>query len=184
MIREVIVVEGRDDESAVRRAVAAQTIATHGYGIRAGIWSILQKAYETNGLIIFTDPDHAGEQIRKRLLSRFPNSKQAFLPRDAAERNGDIGIENASPESIRLALAHARSTTIEKTEQFSRADLYTYGLEGVAGATERRDRMGALLGIGYGNAKTFLARLNHFGIDREEFEQAWTSSIHQDSSGV
>lgn len=184
MIREVIVVEGRDDEAAVRRAVEAQTIATHGYGIRAGTWSILQKAYETSGLIIFTDPDYAGEQIRKRLLTRFPNSKQAFLPRDAAEHKGDIGIENASPENIRLALAHARSTMIEKTEQFTRADLFSYGLEGVPGATERRDKIGALLGIGYGNAGTFLARLNHFGIQREELEQAWTSSTHQDSSGV
>ena len=34
-INEVIVVEGRDDTRAVKRAVDAETIETHGYGITA-----------------------------------------------------------------------------------------------------------------------------------------------------
>ena len=32
--------------------------------------------------------------------------------------------------------------------------------------------MGQLLGIGYGNAKQFLSRLNNYGVTREEFEKA------------
>jgi ribonuclease M5 len=28
------------------------------------------------------------------------------------------------------------------------------------------------LGLGFANAKTFLKRLNHYGVTREEFEQA------------
>ena len=32
-IREVIIVEGRDDTAAVLRAVDAQTIETHGFGM-------------------------------------------------------------------------------------------------------------------------------------------------------
>lgn len=35
-----------------------------------------------------------------------------------------------------------------------------------------RDKMGALLGIGYGNAKRFLERLNSYGVTRSEFDEA------------
>ena len=38
--------------------------------------------------------------------------------------------------------------------------------------TEKRARVGALLGVGYGNGKQFLKRLNHFGITRSEWEKA------------
>ncbi|MBR4695480.1 MAG: DUF4093 domain-containing protein, partial [Selenomonadaceae bacterium] len=30
----------------------------------------------------------------------------------------------------------------------------------------------AALGVGFANAKTFLLRLNHYGVSREEFERA------------
>ena len=32
-----------------------------------------------------------------------------------------------------------------------------------------RDKVGAALGIGYGNVKTFVKRLNNYGVTREEF---------------
>ena len=32
-IEEIIVVEGRDDTAAIKRAVTAQTIETHGFGM-------------------------------------------------------------------------------------------------------------------------------------------------------
>ena len=64
VIKEVILVEGRDDTAAIKRAVNAQTIETHGYGIRKETWALLEKADREKGLIIFTDPDFAGNQIR------------------------------------------------------------------------------------------------------------------------
>ena len=84
LIREVIIVEGRDDIDAVQKAVSADIIATHGYGISASTLDRIRRAYETRGIIILTDPDHAGGRIRKRLteLSRkrdrpmFPGEKQ------------------------------------------------------------------------------------------------------------
>ena len=78
-IEEIIVVEGRDDTAAVRRAVDAVTIETHGYGIRGETWEMIETAYKSRGIIVFTDPDTAGEQIRRRILERFPGAKEAFL---------------------------------------------------------------------------------------------------------
>lgn len=172
MIKEIIIVEGRDDETAVRRAVEAETIATHGFGIRPETFARIERAYAERGIIIFTDPDFAGEKIRKRLSQRFPEGKHAFLPREEASKDGDIGIENAVPESIREALAKARATSFEKRQEFRQEDMLEYGLAGVAGAAERRDKLGKELGIGYGNSKIFLNRLNQYGIERQEFVRA------------
>ena len=54
-IKEIVVVEGRDDTAAIKRSVDALTIETHGYGIRQETWDLIAKAYETVGIIVFTD---------------------------------------------------------------------------------------------------------------------------------
>ena len=174
-IDEIIIVEGRDDTAAIRQSVDAVTIETHGYGIRPSTWEVIDKAYESKGIIIFTDPDTAGEQIRKRLAERYPKAKHAFLDRSLAEKDGDIGIENASPESIIEALEKARASAFasgEREGEFTPADMFRWGLDGTPGASQRRRVVGDSLGIGMATGKTFLRRLNHFGIRREEIEDA------------
>lgn len=172
-IDEIIIVEGRDDTAAIRCSVDAVTIETHGYGIRPSTWEVIDKAYESKGIIIFTDPDTAGEQIRRRLAERYPEAKHAFLERGLAEKDGDIGIENASPESIRAALEKARCSVFAAAgETFTPADMFRWRLAGMDGAAERRSVVGDRLGIGMAGSKTFLHRLNHFGISREEIEKA------------
>ena len=107
-LSRIVVVEGRDDQSAVLAAVDCELIVTHGFGIRAETWKRIERAAKGPGIIIFTDPDHAGEEIRRRITERFPEAGQVFLSRAEATKNGDIGIENASPDSIRAALAKMR----------------------------------------------------------------------------
>ena len=51
-------------------------------------------------------------------------------------------------------------------------DLNRWLLTGNENASKNREKLGRVLGIGYGNAKTFLSRLNNFNINRAEFEQA------------
>lgn len=92
-IREILVVEGRDDTAAIKKSVDAITIETHGYGITNKTWKLIEEAYNGPGIIVFTDPDHAGEQIRRRIMEKFPEARQAFLDRKAATKKGDIGIE-------------------------------------------------------------------------------------------
>ena len=170
-VREVIVVEGRDDTNAVLRAIDGMTIETHGFGIRKETWDLLEKAYEDKGLIIFTDPDYSGEEIRRKLTARFPEAGQAFLTRKEAEKKGDIGIENAAPEDIAEAIRKAHYTDRAGGNTFTEDDLFDAGLTGLADSKERRQKLGQALGIGYGNAKGFLKKLNQFGISREDFAE-------------
>jgi ribonuclease M5 len=172
MIKEIVVVEGRNDEMAVKAACGADTVATSGFGINAAIMAHIEKAAQTRGILIFTDPDHAGERIRERLGRRFPEAKHAWLPMDAALKDGDIGVENAKPSDIIAALQSARPALMAPSREFTHLDIISNGLAGGDGAASRRGELGRLLGIGYGNAKAFLKRLNMFGVSRAEFEQA------------
>ncbi len=182
-IKEIIVVEGRDDTAAISRALDAQTIETHGYGIRRETWELIDRAYSDPalGIIIFTDPDHAGNEIRRRVKARCPNAKEAFLAKADATKDGDIGIENAEPEAIIEALSKAHCTVKEATDSttpigvFTKADLQKAGLMGAADSVARREALGKILGIGYGNSGAFLKKLNHFGISREAFNEALLS---------
>ncbi len=172
VIKEVIVVEGRDDASAVKKAVDAEIIITHGYGITKDTMKRIEFAQGRKGVIIFTDPDFAGEKIRKKISMGIKGCKHAFLSQEEAMKDNDIGIENASPESIRKALSKVRSEVVSKRIEFKKKDLITNDLAGSDNASKRRDELGKILGIGYCNSKQFLNRLNNYGITREEFQQA------------
>lgn len=172
MLKETIVVEGKNDAAAVRRAVDADIIITSGFGINKGILERIRTAQEKNGVIVLTDPDFMGEKIRKIISDRIKGIKHAFIPREEAQDEEDIGVENASPDSILKALSKAKYELEEVQNTFSRADLIYYGLTGSENAASLRNRLGAVLGIGYGNTKQFLCRLNKYGISRDEFEAA------------
>ncbi len=172
MIKEIIVVEGRDDISAVKKAVDAELIATGGFGITEETIKRIQTAAERRGVIIFTDPDFAGEKIRSIISKRVKNAKHAFLPKDKATKDGDIGIENALPEDIIEALSKARVESAEPSTEFTKEDLIESGLLGDTDSSVKRDIVGRMLGIGHCNSKQFLKRLNNYGITRDEFEES------------
>lgn len=172
MIKEIIVVEGKSDISAVKKAVDAVVISTSGLGINDKIINNIKKASKNRGIIILTDPDYPGKKIRNILTSEIENCKHAFIPRDKANKNGDIGVENASPEQIREALKNAKAENSEDNHEFTNHDMIYYELIGNDNASKRREKLGDVLGIGYCSAKQFLKRLNSFNIKREELEAA------------
>lgn len=172
MIKEIIVVEGKSDISAVKKAVDAEVIATSGLGINDKIINYIKKVSKNRGIIILTDPDYPGKKIRNILSSEIDNCKHAFIPRDKANKNGDIGVENASPEQIIEALKNARAEISVEIGHFTNQDMIYYDLVGSDNASKRRQMLGDELGMGFLSAKQFLKRLNSFNISREELEAA------------
>lgn len=172
MIKEVIVVEGKDDVAAIKKAVDAEIIITGGLGFPDDLMDRIRVAAEKRGVIIFTDPDFAGEKIRKLISKEIKNCKHAFLPKDKALKGDNVGIENAKPEDIIDALKKVRTESVSQNNEFTKTDLFLHNLIGVSDSSRRRNKLGRILGIGYCNAKQFLNRLNNYGITREEFDSA------------
>lgn len=194
-IDRAIIVEGRDDVDAVSKAADALIIPTHGFGIRETTWEVMEKAYREIGVIILTDPDHAGEAIRRRLTERFPEAVQCYMAREEAEKADDIGIENAKPADIRAALekalrlhdeasgktpdgevhAEGSDTGVShaggRCREVTMRDLTDLGLAGGEGSSQLRNAVCRELGIGYCNAKMLLTRLRAFRIGYDVLEE-------------
>ncbi|NEU32533.1 ribonuclease M5 [bacterium LRH843] len=183
-IKEVIVVEGKDDTVAIHRAVSADTIETNGSAVNETVLSQIKLALERRGVIILTDPDYPGERIRRIISERVPGCKHAFLPKEEAisKNKDDLGVENASPEAIRMALRHARQEEENYPVMIEWQDLLDAGLIAGPTAKSRRERLGVLLHIGYANGKQLHKRLQTFRITVEEFSSALKRVLEEEKA--
>lgn len=181
-IKEIIVVEGKDDTTAIKRAVDADTIETNGSAVNQATIERVRRAQETRGVIIFTDPDFPGEKIRKTIAESVPGCKHAFLTKAEAIAKGGkgLGVEHASPEAIREALKDAQILKDIPSEVITQEDLITAGLIGGDGAKERRILLGEILKIGYTNGKQLHKRLMMFQISKQEFAEALSVVLHRE----
>lgn len=169
MIKEVIVVEGRDDITAVKQAVDAEVIATGGFGINAKVIERIKEAQKRKGVIVLTDPDFAGEKIRSIISKRVKGIKHAYIAQEDGKKDDDIGVENATPEVIIEALKRAKVSEQVIEPFFMYEDMLHFKLTGHQTSKQRRMILGKELGIGYGNANQMLSRLNNYSITKEEF---------------
>lgn len=172
-IKELIVVEGKNDITAVKRAVDATVLITHGFGYNQKLIDTMKAAVNRQGVIIFTDPDYMGNRIRRELSQQVPGCKQASLAQSLASRDEDIGIENASPKDIQEALLKARGpvTDEETGRAYTMEDLRQRALVDHPDAAKRRQGLSEALHLGHCNGKQLLKRLNSFGISPEELDR-------------
>jgi len=173
-IKEIIVVEGKDDTHNVKRSVEADTLETNGSAVDEDTLVRIRHAQEKRGVIIFTDPDYPGQRIRHIVSQAVPGCKHAFLPRHEAKAKRDkgLGVEHASPEAIREALSHVYSMSEFKQSDITHEDLVDFGLVGGTISKALREQLGERLKIGYTNGKQLYKRLTMFEITREEFVEA------------
>jgi len=172
-IKEIIVVEGRDDITAIKRVVDAHIIALNGFSaLSEKTINKIVELSKNNDLILFTDPDFAGKKIRDTLKKYIPNIKHAFVSQKDATRNDNIGVENANDKAILEALKNVVTANQDGKNRFNISDLIDNRFVSGSNAKERRIMLGDILKIGYYNAKQLLKALNSFNISREQFNAA------------
>ena len=174
-IQEIIVVEGKDDTVAIKRAVNADTIETNGSAISEETIRRIAHAQEKRGVIVFTDPDYPGRRIRAIIEQNVPNVKHAFLPKEKtiAKNGKGLGIEHAKDEDIREALKNVYTPTPHViVEEITLEDLIIARLIGHPQSKERRKQLGEILNIGMTNGKQLHKRLAMFQITADQFGEA------------
>ena len=152
-IKEIIVVEGRDDTNRVKEAVDCDTFETNGSALTKKKIERLIYLEKTRGIIVLTDPDYAGKRIR--------NIKKAV------DSKGKIGIEAASKEDIIKALENYYTPMIEVKNDITNDLLLELGLVGGNTSKILREELCERLNIGYTNAKQLLNKLNMYNISCE-----------------
>ena len=111
-VREVIVCEGRYDKETLSQVFDAVIIETGGFGVfndREKL-ELLRRLAEARGLVILTDSDAAGFQIRGYLKGAIDPAlvKHAYIPdvpgrekrKKTASRAGTLGVEGMKPEVL------------------------------------------------------------------------------------
>lgn len=173
-LKEVIVVEGKDDTKQILKAVNADTYETNGSALSTADLEKLKKLQASRGLIVFTDPDFNGERIRKMISAEIPGAKHAFIQRSQGvpSKKGSLGVEHAQPAVIKAALANLYTQAETPLANFTKEDMIVAGLTGKEESRYRRERLGQILGIGYGNGKQLLKRLNMFQVSSADFKKA------------
>ncbi len=145
-IDEVIVVEGKYDRIKLSRFIDATILETSGFGVfnNPSLRRLLAEAAQKKGLIVLTDSDNAGFQIRRYLRSFIDDSliKNVYVPveygkekrKKAATSSGILGVEGLSEGTITKALEDAgvvlKKDLNENNERISVLDLYRLGLSG------------------------------------------------------
>ena len=102
-IKEVIVVEGKNDDLRLKRFFDCDTIITHGLGLDDKTIEMIKEMNDKRGVILFLDPDHPGEMIRKRLNDSISGLKNAFVLKKNARTTKKVGVEHASYEVLKEA---------------------------------------------------------------------------------
>ena len=170
-IHEIIVVEGRHDTQQLKKYFDCETIETGGSSIDDKVIEQIRHAASRRGVIVFTDPDTPGNQIRHIINQHVPNCKNAFVDKHHARTEKKVGIEHADKDTLWNALQNVVTITNTPKGSLTMSDLFELGLSGQSNSAELRCKVGEYYHIGDGNAKTMLARLNCLTINKEELRE-------------
>lgn len=166
-IKEIIVVEGKNDTNTLQSFFDCDTIETGGDQVNEKTIERVRQAQKTRGVIIFTDPDTPGEHIRRLIGSSVSGCKHAFINKEKAKTPKKVGVEHASKEDLWDALCHY-VTFENKEEVLSWQDFIDLGL---VGNKDLRFQVCEDFHIGPCNAKTCFKRLNQMNVTKEEIEE-------------
>lgn len=170
-IKEVLVVEGKNDTNVLKSYMDCDTIETHGTHLGKEILRQIALAQKTRGVIIFTDPDFPGEKIRQTINHAIPGCKNAFIDKNKAKTKKKVGVEHAKREDIIEALEHLMTYDETIQDTISYEEFLDLGLNGQDNSAERRAYLGHKLHLGKPNAKTLFKRLNMLQLKQEDVKE-------------
>ncbi|MBQ8290388.1 MAG: DUF4093 domain-containing protein [Clostridia bacterium] len=173
-LRLPLIVEGRYDKSAVLGMVDGTVITTDGFGIfNSEEKRALIKRLSGDGILLLTDSDGGGRQIRAFVSGLVPRDKliHLYIPelsgKERRKRHagaaGLLGVEGVGGEVLRRVLSPYLDTegATASVGDITPTELYSLGLTGSDGSQALRDRLAGELSLPMGmSAKAFLAALN------------------------
>lgn len=159
-ISRPIIVEGKYDKIALSAVLTAHIITTDGFSLfkKKEKAALLRRLAERHGVIVLTDADGGGRQIRAYLSEILPKDKVIHLYTPAifgkerrkahAGRAGLLGVEGMTADTLRkIFLPFADESPERSTGGITKQDFYLDGLSGCAGAEARRRALALLLGF-------------------------------------
>lgn len=168
-----IIVEGRYDKIKLSSIVDANIFTTDGFALfhDKERLALLRRMAEGEGVIVLTDPDGGGHQIRSFLSGALGKGRVYHLHVPAVagkERRkkvggkaGLLGVEGTDPAVLLSLLAPFRGSEVPARAALTKADLYADGLSGGEGSAARRAAVAKTLSLPPDlSPNAFLAAIN------------------------
>lgn len=166
-IKEILVVEGKNDTNVLQTYFDCDTIETGGDNVNRRVLERIKEASKKRGVIVFTDPDRPGEHIRKQIQDAIPEVKHVFIKKEKARTTKKVGVEHASKDDLWEALNQVVTFDTE-AKTLSWQDYIDLGF---VGDSKFRHAICDRVHIGPCNAKTCFKRLNQMHITRRDIEK-------------
>ena len=159
-IKEAIVVEGNYDKIKLSQLVDTTIIVTDGFMIfkNKSMINMIGKLADKCGVIVFTDSDRAGFQIRNYIKNTLhgKNIKHAYIPditgkekrKDKPSKEGFLGVEGISDKIIMESLKDCITVSDARDERkITKSDLCNAGLSGGKDSHHKRTVLLKKLGL-------------------------------------
>jgi len=162
-IKQTIIVEGKYDKIKLKSIVDANIITTDGFRIynNAQKRTLIKNIAKKTGIIILTDSDAAGMQIRNFIKSCVGGDHGAEIINAYAPESGD-GVEGTDKNALVKALERfgVAAPTKQIAKQITKLDFYNDGLSGKKNSAEMRGYLCERLGIPYMPSNQLLECVN------------------------
>ena len=157
----VLVVEGKEDASYLSNYISSEIVTTNGFEISKETVSYLKN----KKIIVLTDPDEAGKNIRNKLNELLPNSINVEVDIKKCVRNTKNGVAECDIDEVLTKLKPYVTNQKDTESNISLTDLYNLGL---LNNKDLRERVCKKLNLGKCNAKTMYKRLLNNNIKLEQ----------------
>ena len=180
---DVIVVEGKYDRIKLDGIVDGVILETDGFGVfsEKELKNTLINLSKNRNMIILTDGDAAGFQIRNYVASFLPKEKvkHALIPdvygkekrKAEPSKEGKLGVEGVESDIIREALLKAGINKSDNTvfDPVTKADLYELGFSGREGSANKRRKLLSALKLPQRTGTHLLLSIINATMDKNEF---------------
>lgn len=193
-IREAVVVEGKYDKIRLSNILDTLIVETNGFGIYKDNekLSFIKKLADERGIIILTDSDHSGFQIRSYISSCISKDKikHIYIPdvygkerrKTHSSKEGKLGVEGIN-EKILLELfekANISAQSITNQQPVTSYDLFKIGVMGVPDSKNNKKKLLKALDLPEHLSTNSLLSYVNSSMNKDEFltiaDNALTSS--------
>lgn len=183
-IKQAVIVEGKYDKIRLSNIVDAVIVPVNGFSVYRDreTAELIRYLAKTTGIVILTDSDSAGFQIRNKIksLARGGEVIHVYVPdirgkekrKRAPSKQGLLGVEGIPDEVILEAFEKAgvsARTTDAPKEPITKADLLELGLVGGENSAARRAELQRRLGLPERLSANMLLEMLNVMFDRERF---------------
>lgn len=151
-IKEAVIVEGRYDKLKLSNLLDTLIIETNGFAIYKDKEKLkfIRRLANERGIVILTDSDHSGFQIRNYVAAGIPKDKikHIYIPdisgkekrKAQPSKEGKLGVEGMNDKLLLKLFDNAGidSKSVNVTNPVTNFDLFDLGLSGTPNAKQNK----------------------------------------------